>query len=854
MFNVTSDHIAKLNDTDLRTLIGLLCEADAVRLGRSRVAVTWGGKQTAADGGIDVRVALPDDVPVEGFLCRAKAGFQVKAMDLPPGAISDEMCGKCGLRPSIRELLEAGGAYIIVSSKGTIADSKLKDRRNAMTKAAGSAAKTPGAVVDFYDRNRIASWVREHPAWGLWLRERIGEPVRGWHAFGAWAGGPEGVEAPYLVDDQLRIREGHANMPEGLSVETGIARMRTLLRLRGSVVRLVGLSGVGKTRLVQVLFDERVGEDALEPSLAWYSNIGDSPDPQPVELVTRLIAERTRAIVVVDNCGADLHRRLGEIVRVDSSRVSVLTIEYDIRDDEPEGTEVFRLAPSSDELMELLLSRRFPALSQVDRRTIAGFSGGNARVATAIASTVGRDETISGLRDEELFERLFRQRRDGDHEALLEIAEACSLVYSFDSEVTESNDCELAVLGPLVGRGSRDLFRGVAELLDRDLVQRRGKWRAVLPHAIANRLAAQALRKTPSGLLKAQLVEGPSSRLLKSFARRLGYLHESEEAAALVTEWLSPEGLLGNATELDEFRRAMFLTVAPVAPECALAAMERADWDDVDTGLFGRDTEFVSLLHSIAYDPALFDRCADLLAEIALRGGESLLNAGQGAFKSLFSIMLSGTHATLEQRVAVATRLLASPDEVRQELGILALEQALETSHFSSLHSFEFGARSRDYGWRPDGPKAIDLWYESWIGLCCEIALSGGGCAGAARSVLARHLRGLWFHTGLHAQLASLAREISSFSYWAEGWLAVRQTLHFHASDMTPELLAALKALEADLCPNDLVQRVRAVVLSSPTGVYDYADSDDDEVDDGAATSSWQRASSGAGKARCRRR
>ena len=101
---------------------------------------------------------------------------------------------------------------------------------------------------------------------------------------------------------------------------------------------------------------------------------------------------------------------------------------YDIREDQPDGTVVFSLEPSSVALIEKLLSRRFPTISQVDCHLIAEFSGGNARVAIALASTLEKNETISGLSEAELFQRLFHQRHTPD-DSLLLIAQACSIVY-----------------------------------------------------------------------------------------------------------------------------------------------------------------------------------------------------------------------------------------------------------------------------------------------------------------------------------------------------------------------------------------------------------------------------------------
>lgn len=59
MFEITGNDIAQLNDEDLRSLVGLLCESEVRRRGLPTSSVTWGGDQRAVDGGVDVRVALP---------------------------------------------------------------------------------------------------------------------------------------------------------------------------------------------------------------------------------------------------------------------------------------------------------------------------------------------------------------------------------------------------------------------------------------------------------------------------------------------------------------------------------------------------------------------------------------------------------------------------------------------------------------------------------------------------------------------------------------------------------------------------------------------------------------------------
>jgi hypothetical protein len=68
MFEIIGDDIASLSDTDLRTLVGLLCETEMRRRAQPTSAVTWGGNQTAKDGGLDVRVNLPVPTEITGFI------------------------------------------------------------------------------------------------------------------------------------------------------------------------------------------------------------------------------------------------------------------------------------------------------------------------------------------------------------------------------------------------------------------------------------------------------------------------------------------------------------------------------------------------------------------------------------------------------------------------------------------------------------------------------------------------------------------------------------------------------------------------------------------------------------------
>jgi hypothetical protein len=841
MFEIIGDDIAALNDRDLRTLIGLLCEAEMRRRGLPTSAVTWGGNQDAKDGGLDVRVALPNGTSIAGFIPNPQSGFQVKKPDMPRTEILNEMRPKpaCVLRPVLIELADASGAYIIISSTGSTSDPALTNRRNAMAEAVKGTAAEGKLALDFYDRNRVATWVRDHKGLIPWLRSQIGKAIPGWQSYGSWSHAPQGVDASYLTDDQARIRTGDKDEGDGISAIEGINRIRKLLTNAGHVVRLIGLSGVGKTRFAEALFDSSLGECALDPSLAIYTNIADEPNPSPKGLASDLNAGQTRAILVIDNCPPELHRQLSDVARAKGSTISVITIEYDIQEDEPEGTDVFALDTSSPEIVEKLVARRYPDLSPIDAHTIADFSGGNARVALALASRIEKTETIAGLSDEDLFKRLFQQRKDPDP-SLLSIAQACSLVYSFEGEMLVGDRAELPVLGTLIGKTADDVYAGVAELRRRDLIQARGEWRAVLPHAIANRLAKMALQNIPPAKIQAVLVDGGSERILRSFSRRLGYLDDSKEAKLIAQAWLAPNGLLGDVTSLSELGRAMLTNIAPIMPEAALSSLESA-LSGADTALLQESTHLVRLLRSLAYEPHLFESALALLVRIAAATPGDALRESEATsvVKSLFHIVLSGTHAPVEMRVKAAEKLLQSENANVRAIGVKALEALMKTGNFSAHHEFAFGARSRDWGYHPRTSQEVSAWFDAALTLARNFALSEGPETHNVQKALARRLRGLW-KSGLVEELDRLAREIAMKSFWRDGWIATRQTLIYDKS-LDSEARERLTALEAFLRPKDLVSKVQGFVVAARGGSLDldvFADEDSNEKEEASGDNS----------------
>ena len=875
LFEVSSEDVESLKDDELRELVARLCKATLIEAGLSATCVTWGGDQREPDGGIDVRVQLraDDPLPNGSWLRWRSVGFQVKATVMGPKKIKKEMCPSDSLQSFIQELLQVGGAYII-AAHDSVADQRYKERVAAMRECAvGLLQDGNSGCVDYYDSRRLADWASEYPTVVAWVHAKTrGGALQGWEPYGQWATSkrmPDGKYPHFLPDEKARFIDPR-DSERTFNLIDGIERVRDVLRKGiertgeedGKPVRLVGLSGVGKTRFVQALFEADVGSDALDQELAVYADAGRTLNPPPTVVLDRLISSKTRAVLIIDNCAPSLHRELvAELGKAGSKvRVSLLTVEYDIREDLPEDTEVFRLEGGSDDLIERIIRTRFPNVTSVDADTIARFSNGNFRVAIALADSVGRKGALAGLSDSELFKRLFWQRNDED-EGLLSAAEVCALVYSFDGE---NDSGELKSLASLAEISVRTLRRLVSLLESRGLVQRRGIWRAILPHAIANRLAADALKYVSYESIEHQIVaQDPSvidePRLLRSFSRRLGYLHDSEEAREIVGQWLSPDGLLGVAPKSNRWSlyTELLNNVAPVDPEGVLEVIERlvgngsadivierykssidADFlkgygKGVDPNIIlaaykedeslreGRN-RIITFIRSIAYYEDLFSRCLDVLLKFAVaeeRGRLTFERQGPACeiLESMFFVALSGTLAKTDMRLRWLDDALRSSDEAVRSIACRCLSNALESEGFSSSYNFDFGARERDSGWRPSKEEKRD-WYAKFIDLAVMIAIDSSHASEEVRGVLARKFGALWL-AGMTDKLREAVHTLSATG-WEEGWSAIRETIRLHGGEMEAENKRALQELERVIRPSNLLSRLRVLKLGDHFGEF----------------------------------
>lgn len=809
IFDITKGMVTGLADEVLRDLLDRLVTAEARARGIPLHSVIVGGNQTAPDGGIDASIGWNGAPDPHGWLPRRLTYFQAKAQIMRRGDIAREMKPKGATRDLFQDLVESGGAYVIFTTDdvGTVA---VADRIAVMREQLAGLSGQEDVFLDFWGADRIARWSNSHPGVALWLRQKLGRSLAGWQPFGNWSEASD-PSAPYLLDDAERAWiHGDAT-----SVGTAIERLRATLAAPCGVVRLVGVSGMGKTRLAEALFDANVGKGtALCPARAVYADAGLNLGSSPPVVAETLALGGVDTVLVVDNATVALHKQLVAIALRPGSRLSLLTIDYGVEDVQPGDGLLVHLLPSSSAVLEALIAQRHPDFATVDRERLSRFCEGNARMALAIARNGGG---LGQLDDAQLLDRLFQTGRASDLD-VRRAAEAASLVGAFYVEDTWQLHKEHPVLAQIVRMSAGQFHRHVSTMIDWGVAQQRGPQRAVKPDPIADRLAATVIGSSDPADLIAHFADC-GGRLFSSFARRLGRLHDLAEARTIASMLIEPCGRLGDLAKHKADERKAFCALAPAIPEQVLASIEQAlagpGRDAVLADVTSR-RELSQLLAHIAYEQAFFERAMLAIAQIVCREAVEDRPFGndrpaRDTFRQKFQPSWAWTLATQDDRLRLIERLLDHNEAAFRQLGIDALEQML-TTHIRGQSERDFGMRARDTEWRP---RDYREWLQSAAVRLERLALSGEPEADAARAAVARRFEE---HpdADMRNTLLATMRRIQPKHYWDEGWRAMAHVLHFGLRTASAADRAAVLAFEKALRPGTIDAQFEAFVLSDP--------------------------------------
>lgn len=503
-----------------------------------------------------------------------------------------------------------------------------------------------------------------------------------------------------------------------------------ILKGTAKTIRLVALSGMGKSRVIREAFRS-------EPDIPlYYCEVFESRTQTAAQ---NIFLGGGPCIMILDNCPLrdflvikDLRDRYNQEIRL-------ISVYNDPSEMERGDIELIKLEKDDlKSVVEAYLIKRLGRDNENFQR-LCEFSDGIPYMAILLADALLVEKLPAGyISDDTLLDRLLGlDEKNPDDLQTKRILEAYSLFHplGYDGEYAPqlnyvANDPNIAPLNVFDPPTRVVLFKEVCERYKkRQLMEHLGNWVNVRPLPLAVWLLNQWFRHCTEdsifGIIQGiqALPEYHSKALNDAFARRIIYLADNDLAQHTLANILKPEAPFGNAkvvnTPLGSRLFRSFAQVNPVATSDILYYLyANAPIDDLLKIEGDIRRNLVWTLESLCFAKASFTKAAKILAKFAIAENETWSNNAVGTFIHLFQILLSGTEADLTERFAVI-RYCYQQGKLYQELTLKAIGKALDNGSFHRSRGAEKQGLKVLKDYEPSGQEIYSYW-ENCVNLLIE--------------------------------------------------------------------------------------------------------------------------------------
>lgn len=665
LFKVESKDIKDLNDLKLTELLKLLLHLEARSSGIAERAVDVALNITVPDGGEDGRIQWNDGPESTDYLPCRFVQFQIKATYLGPAGCAKEIVNREGsMKGMVEDALDKGAAYIFFTNQEYNTKQK-RERISKIREKLTSFGKTYAdtVIIDIYDSAKIEGWVNKYISAIVAVLNWVGRPLeRGMKTWSDWSQYSEYQRFTFVANTDR---------------QAGLKNLKVLLTDCGKCARIVGISGLGKTRLAFEVFRDVDDHEDFSKRVVY---MDASANPAILGLVTDWVQYGLEGIVVIDNCDVSLHNKLRlEILRADS-KLSLLTLDYNI---ESAGqTYIVQLKQLSDEHIKQMLEPVYgKQISDLDR--IVAFAQGFPQMAVLLADArLDREPKMGSLTDEDLAHKMLWGGRE-PIEKDEKILRGCALFdrFGLDNEVSEEYEF---IAKKIVEVDINEFYECVKRFEERGIIDRRGRFAKLVPKPLSIRLAAEWWRRTQPQRQKEIIESEMPGGLVDSFCDQISRLDFLPEVKLLTEQLYGLQGPFGQAEVILSDRGSrLFRSLVEVNPDATSKALSNVITKLSKEELFviAGDVRrnLVWALEKLCFHESCFEESANSLLLLASAENESWSNNAIGKFKQLFSTFLSGTEAPPGLRMNVIDSALSSSRDSIRKLAVEALEQAIDT-------------------------------------------------------------------------------------------------------------------------------------------------------------------------------
>jgi DNA-binding transcriptional regulator YiaG len=810
-FDVSAYHVRALTPKKFTILIERLLSAEAFSAGLPLDGIHVAAQITVGDGGEDARLEWREGPERTTFVPGRLTQFQLKASSVTPAKAGRDVLTPQGqIQPMVKAVLENGGTYVMLVAHPGVKQSMTKHEATIRQNLRAKRLQFRDEQIAVRDGAQIALWVNAHPPVAAWLLEQtqpgLTGPFRDWSH---WAGRHEHDSSPWVDDPRL---------------EPFRAELRSLIRVPRGIARVVGPSGVGKSRLTL----EALGPDAAEEasrltlsSLVLYSVESEVGSTSVKAAVQNLADAGIRAIVVVDRCDLETHEDLAGMVRRVGSQLSLATIdhEYDA-DHTPPGTLIIKKAEKS--VVEGIVHNVLPGIEKGEEERLAHFAAGFPQAARLIAESW--EGSLVAASNDALIDHVLLGRRAADKSQLRKAGMLLSVFGLIG--LKPPLDADIRHLAALPGAPTiEELRESFEDLLRRGVAQARGRLVSLQPPPITQPLAERQWRQWSRNTWDHVLTGLPDAELRIRAAKQLALLNREDFSRDVVRAVCRIPGPFASVESLSGKGSAEVLSFLAEVDTKAVADLFEHVLGTLDIDKLSKikgDTRrnLVQALGKIAFRDDTFEQGALLMLALASAENEDWSNNATGEFKNLFSVLGGSTAAGPRARLQMLDDVISKGDERRLMLVVDALLQGASTQGGYRIVGAELhGSRPALKSWMPT------YWNEArdYIRACLErlakLAAGDGSIGARAKAGLGREFRGLVGYGLLDDAESAFAVAVQSGGYWPEALGSLGDILVYDSDALKEGEERRVRALIARVTPTDTASRVRFLVTEMP---WDY--------------------------------
>ncbi|MFC0185412.1 hypothetical protein [Pseudarcicella hirudinis] len=763
---------------------------------------------TSPDAGSDGRIEWNGTPPTTKWLKNKFTIFQNKATDLLPSNCKKEILepAKKGqsqrkLKAQIEKVVKANGCYILFTNKSIV--DQGKDERIAQFREAIQLAGEPNYEtfqIIIYDSNSIKDWVNDYLSAIILVQKfnGINRPL----CFMGWDKWDKTFKS-----DETKYRSNATILANIKLINNSI--------LSEKVIRVTGQSGLGKTRLVLEAFRD----SPFNKSIVYYDLNGMSIITD-IKTYLMSVQDSQYGIIIIDNCDPKSHIILSQVVK-SSGNIKIVTIGPDNSDSIEDSIIKLDRDNQKDIVKEIIKDKIGLSHQSNDIEYLSELCEGYPWMANRFCKSILQKGTnnFSGTLQKDFIEKLLFGGRENERE--YKVIRACSVFSSFgfpDDEILDTITGEqadrLEAQLNYIRTNILDIDVSLSEFYEicqkykqQDIIERHSVYYVVKPTVLAINLATDWLKNNPISKIISILTELKDNELGRKIAERIKDLDQVDKAHQIVGELWGPNSPFGLAEVLNtSWGSLLFRYVVEVNPvatakalETSFGKMSKEEILKIDEGR----RNLVWALEKLCFRKQSFSRAAKILYSFAVSENETWGNNSTNQFRQLFQLFLSGTEASLKERLEIIKWGLNKKDDDFTKIAIQAISKGLMNDHFHRMGGPEKQGSSaplQDYS--PNWEEITDYWKEI-ISMLTDIVCSNSPHSELAKEKIAHSIRSLMIGHGSEIVIDSIRKIIEiKGNLWIDALNSLKMTLGYEKS-IPQNIVNQIESLIIDLTPTD---------------------------------------------------